>query len=219
MFAHVNGVDLYYEVTGSGRPLIMTHCNSMDHKIFKKAVRLLETRFTVYCLDSRSHGKSTKVKILHYTDMAEDVYCFIRELGLEKPAFYGFSDGGIIGLYLASAHPDLLSQLVVSGASLNPDSTKALPMTFFKLWSHVDRSDKMQIMMREPDITDDMLHKITVPVFVTVGSKDFIRPSHTAHLVAELPTSTLRVFPGEGHMSYIVRSTKIADYLLSVLEP
>ena len=54
---------------------------------------------------------------------------------------------------------------------------------------------------------------------IAVGSKDFIRPSHTAHLVAGLPTSTLRGFLGEGHMSYIVRSTKIADYLLSVLEP
>ena len=78
--------------------------------------------------------------------------------------------GGITGLLLAAAHPELLSALVVSGASLRPDSTKDLPLRFFRLWSHVDRSDKMQIMMREPQITDDMLHRITVPVHVTVAA-------------------------------------------------
>ncbi|MBR0538253.1 MAG: alpha/beta hydrolase, partial [Clostridia bacterium] len=156
MFLTVNGVKLYYEKTGSGRPLVMVHCNSMDHKIFRRAVKKLSARFTVYCPDSRDHGKSGKVKTLHYEDMAEDMAQFIGALGLQRPVFYGFSDGGIIGLILAAGRPELLSALIVSGASLNPDSTKDLPMKFFKLWSHVDRSDKMQIMMREPDITDEM---------------------------------------------------------------
>ena len=37
MLIHVNGIDLYYEKTGAGRPLVMSHCNSMDHKIFRRA--------------------------------------------------------------------------------------------------------------------------------------------------------------------------------------
>ena len=217
MIAHVNGIDLYYEVSGQGRPLIMCHCNSMTHSIFNTAVKVLREHFTVYCPDTRGHGKSTKVKTLHYTDMAQDMYEFIRALELEKPAFYGFSDGGIIGLILASEHPELLGELVVSGASLNPDSTKELPMRFFKLWSHIDRSDKMNIMMREPDITDEMLRRITIPVYVTVGSRDLIKPEHTDHLVETLPDAKLRVFEGKGHTGYIVRSRLIADYLLSVL--
>ena len=98
MLIHVNGIDLYYEKTGDGRPLVMSHCNSMDHKIFRRAARVLGERFTVYLVDSRGHGKSTKVKTLHYTDMAEDMAAFITALGLEKPVFYGFSDGGIVGL-------------------------------------------------------------------------------------------------------------------------
>lgn len=217
MFIDVNGVRLYYEKTGHGAPLVMVHCNSMDHKIFDRAAALLKERFTVYLLDSRDHGKSSKVKTLHYEDMAEDVYRFITQLGLEKPAFYGFSDGGIIGLLLAAAHPDLLSVMVVSGASLNPDSTKPLPMAFFKLWSHVDRSDKMQIMMREPNITDDLLRAVTVPVYVTAGSRDLIKSDHTVHLYETLPDAHLKIFDGASHMSYIVHSTKIARYLLSVL--
>lgn len=217
MHITVNGVRLYYEVTGAGRPLVMAHCNSMDHKIFRRAVKVLEQRFTVYCPDSRDHGRSEKVKTLHYEDMAEDMYRFITALELKKPVFYGFSDGGIIGLLLASDHPDLLSALIVSGASLRPDSTKDLPMRFFKFWSHVDRSDKMQIMMREPDITDEILGRIRVPTFVTAGEKDVIKLSHTEHIANTVPGAQLKIFPKAGHTGYIVNSTKIADYILSVI--
>lgn len=217
MFIHVNGIDLYYEKTGAGRPLIMSHCNSMDHRIFNKAVKLLQERFTVYCPDTRDHGKSSKVKTLHYQDMAEDVYRFITALEIEKPVFYGFSDGGIVGLLLAWEHPELLSEMVISGASLNPDSTKALPMKFFKFWSHVDRSDKMQIMMREPDITDEILRGISVPVYVTAGSRDVIKEAHTRHIAETIPLAELKIFEGEGHGSYIMRSNKIAKYIMEVI--
>ena len=217
MYITVNGVRLYYEKTGSGRPLVMAHCNSMDHRIFRKSVRILSDRFTVYCPDSRDHGKSSKVKTLHYEDMAKDMVQFITALGLEKPVFYGFSDGGIIGLILACTHPDLLSALIVSGASLNPGSTKDLPMKFFKLWSHVDRSDKMRIMMREPDITDEMLQAIRVPTFVTAGEKDVIKPEHTRHIAETVPGAKLKIFPKTGHSGYIMNSAKIAEYILSVV--
>lgn len=217
MYITVNGVRLYYEKTGSGRPLIMVHCNSMDHKIFRKSVKILSDHFTVYCPDSRDHGKSSRVKTLHYEEMAEDMVQFITALGLEKPVFYGFSDGGIIGLILAGTHPDLLSALIVSGASLNPDSTKPLPMKFFRLWSYVDRSDKMRIMMREPDITDDLLQAIRVPTFVTAGEKDVIKPEHTRHIAETVPLAKLKIFPKVGHSGYIMNSTRIAEYILSVV--
>ena len=213
----VNGISIFYEVSGTGRPLIMSHCNSMDHRIFKKSVKLLAEKYTVYTPDSRDHGKSSKVKTLHYEDMAQDMYCFIKRLGLEKPVFYGFSDGGIVGILLASEYPDLLSALAVSGASLNPDSTKPLPMKFFKLWSHFDRSDKMRIMMREPSITDEMLERIIVPTFVTAGEKDVIKLSHTEHIAETVPGAKLKIFEKKGHSGYIMNSTEIAEYLLSVL--
>ena len=212
-----NGVKLYYEKTGAGRPLVMAHCNSMDHKIFRRAAKTLSARFTVYCPDTRGHGRSQKVKTLHYEDMAEDMAQFITELGLEKPVFYGFSDGGITGLLLAARYPELLSALIVSGASLRPDSTKDLPLRFFKLWSHIDRSDKMRIMLREPDITDEILQSIRVPVFVTAGERDVIKPDHTRHIADTVPGAQLKIFANAGHTGYIVNSNRIADYILSVV--
>lgn len=217
MFIEVNGIKLHYEKYGSGQPIILSHCNSMSSRIFRVAVKKLQTKFTVYTVDSRDHGKSTKVKTLHYEDMAQDFYEFITKLEIEKPIFYGFSDGGIIGILLASQHPDLLSKLVISGASLSPESTKEGPMKFFKLWSHIDRSDKMQIMMREPNITDDILKAITVPTYVTCGTKDLIKQSHTDHIAQTIPNATLKIFEGKSHSNYINNSPIIANYLLEIL--
>lgn len=217
MFIEVNGIKLHYEKYGSGQPIILSHCNSMSSKIFRVAVKKLQSRFTVYTVDSRDHGKSSKVKSLHYEDMAQDFYEFITKLEIEKPIFYGFSDGGIIGILLASKHPDLLSKLVISGASLSPESTKEAPMKFFKLWSHIDRSDKMQIMMREPNITDDILKAITVPTYVTCGTRDLIKQSHTDHIAETIPNATLKIFEGKSHSNYINNSPIIANYLLEIL--
>ena len=66
MYIGVNGIQLYYEKTGHGRPLIMVHGNSEDHTIFKEAVEVLKEHFTCYTPDSRGHGQSSPCRELHY---------------------------------------------------------------------------------------------------------------------------------------------------------
>lgn len=214
MFVKVNGIDMYYEKCGEGRPLVMVHCNSMDHKIFKPAIKILSQHFTVYAVDSRDHGKSTKVKTIHYADMVQDMYEFITSLQIEKPIFYGFSDGGIVGLMLAAEYPDLLSQLIVSGASVNVDSNKSWVQFFFKLGAFFYPTDKMKLMLREPNITDEQFKAIKVPVCVTCGSHDLIKQSHSEHIAATVPDGKLDVFKGKGHTGYILYKKDIAKYIL-----
>lgn len=216
MFAEVNGIKLYYEKSGQGTPLIMTHCNSMSHKIFHPAIKVLEKYFTVYAIDSRDHGKSTKVKHLHYEDMVEDMIQFINQLGIEKPIFYGFSDGGIVGIMLAAKYPDAVSKLIISGASTSPASTRDGAMLFFKLGAFFYPTDKMKLMLREPNISDETLKAVKVPTFVTCGTHDLIKPEHSEHIAATIPDATLKIYKGQGHSGYIMYSKKIADYILSV---
>ena len=214
----VNGIQLYYTKHGTGTPLVMVHCNSMSHTIFNPAIQYLKKYYTVYALDSRGHGRSTKVDHIHYEDMAEDVYQFITKLGLEKPLYYGFSDGGIVGLILASGHPDLLSKMVMSGASLNPNSTVFRWQIMFRIMAVFDKSDQTQLMLREPDITDDMLHKITVPTVLTVGIHDMIRRSHTKHIAKEVPNAVLHTYVPYGHMGYIMYRRSFGKRLKKLLE-
>ena len=80
MDAFVNGIRLFYERTGEGRPLVLLHGNGEDHTIFDEAVEVLSNRFTCYAIDSRGHGQSDEVDELHYADMASDLLAFIGDL-------------------------------------------------------------------------------------------------------------------------------------------
>ncbi|WP_331666852.1 alpha/beta fold hydrolase, partial [Lacrimispora sp.] len=60
MYIEVNGVTLYYEVSGNGPAILLVHGNGEDHSIFNETAELLRENHTVYALDSRDHGKSSR---------------------------------------------------------------------------------------------------------------------------------------------------------------
>ena len=124
----VNGTELYYQVSGRGKPLILLHGNGESGRIFDQIEGSLARDYQVYVVDSRGHGRSGRGVPVDYRLMTEDMAQFIQRLKLDKPAFYGFSDGGIVGLMLAIQHPGLLSCLAVSGANANPQGLKALSL-------------------------------------------------------------------------------------------
>ena len=213
MFMHVNGIDLFYEVSGSGKPLIMIHGNGEDHTIFKEAVEILNDHFRVYTLDSRDHGQSSKVSDLHYSDMADDILVFMNDLNLTDVTFYGFSDGGILGLLLAQK-TDRISRLIVSGANMTPDGVKGSLKFMIKLLYLFKKDTKLKMMLKEPNITEDQLAAIKIPTTVLAGEKDVILKKETERIATSIPGSKLRILPGEGHGSYIVHNTRVAEIIL-----
>ncbi|MGN1406103.1 MAG: alpha/beta fold hydrolase, partial [Erysipelotrichaceae bacterium] len=207
---NINDLDLYYEVIGNGKPLIMVHGNGEDHRIFDKAVNLLKNSFTCYLIDSRGHGKSQKVKEYHYADMADDVYKFISALNLKDVTYYGFSDGGIIGLLLAINHGDVLKRMIISGANTNPNMIKPRLVKAFRFINRIHYNPLFALMLNEPDIKKEELEKINIPVLVLAGSKDLVLEEDSRFIAGSIPYATLKILKGEGHTSYIVHSEKIA---------
>lgn len=218
MYLKVNDITLYYQKKGKGPALIMLHGNGEDHRIFDKSVKILKQYFTVYTIDTRGHGRSSKVTEYHYKDMADDVYEFIQKLKLEKPILYGFSDGGIVGLLLAYEYPNLLSKLVISGANTRPSGMKCGWLWLFRLMYLFKPTPEFKLMLTEPHITNEMLHSIKIPVYMTVGSKDMISVRDTKRIYKNIPKSKLKIFHGENHGSYIINSEKIGRFLERVLE-
>jgi len=214
MYTDTGKMTLFYEKTGSGSPLIMLHGNGEDHTIFNKAISVLNKHYTVYAVDTRGHGRSDAADELHYEDMAEDMYDFITRLSIEKPIVYGFSDGGIIALILAARHQDILSKIIVSGVNAQPNGLKTLPLLTYKISYLFSKSKRIKMMLTEPNITDDMLKKIKIPTVITAGSKDMIKQRHMQHIADCIPNSSLTVFKNELHGSYVVNSTKIAEFIL-----
>ena len=213
MWINVNGIKMYYEVHGSGRPLIMLHGNNEDHTIFYDLRVLLSKHFTVYTMDSRGHGYSTRVDELHYSDMADDMIAFMDQLNLRDVIFYGFSDGGIIGL-LAAMKSDRIGMLITSGANMTPEGVKAPLRLFVKAAHAITKDPKMKLMMNEPNITSEELAQIKVPTVVMAGEKDLIPGKETAKIAMSIPGAKMRIIPGEGHGSYIVHKSRIADIIM-----
>lgn len=171
MYIQLNGQILYYEKCGEGQPFILVHGNGESHEIFDVLMPKLAEHYTVYALDSRGHGLSATPKVLHYTDMADDVAAFIDALSLDKPLYYGFSDGGIIGLILAFKYPNKLAKLMISGANLTPKDLSGKFYNAVKKQYKKEPSEPLRLMLEEPDITPADLVKVTVPTLILAVKK------------------------------------------------
>ena len=215
----VNGVELHYQHAGEGKPIILVHGNGGSHKVFDVAVgQLVDAGYSVYALDSRGQGANAPLEEYHYKDMAEDVYQFMQALKLEKPAYYGWSDGGIIGLELLIAHPDSVSLMIGSGTNIRPDGAVPEVMDGIKADYEKTKNPLEELMINEPNITAEELKTIDVPVLLTVGENDAILPEHTQEIAADLPNCEVKILPGEDHGSYIEHSDKIAPIIIDFLK-
>ncbi len=217
-FIDVNGQHLYYVMRGpsDGKPVVLLHGNGGSHRSLRtQAMQLAKAGYRVYSPDSRGQGANPPLDEYHYADMAEDSYCFIRELGLDKPAVYGWSDGGILALMLETAHPGTSGLIAISGANLCPDCGPDFEE--FKNWILSEGTPLALMMLNEPDIKPDELSAIRCPVLVTAGSKDVISTEHTRLIADSLPDSELVIFEGETHGSFIKKSPKMGRRLLKFL--
>lgn len=213
MFEKVNGITLYYEKTGQGRPVILLHGNGENHEIFDVLIPKLNCQYTVYAIDSRGHGLSSKVKTLDYDNMAEDIVEFIKVNKMDKPMLYGFSDGGIIGLIIAIRYPDLLSRLMISGANVHPNGIKNKYLRIFRFIYTITKSSKYNLMLTQPNISAEELKRIKVETLILAGSHDMIDEIHTRYIAECIPKSILKILPGEDHESYVAHCTKLYDII------
>lgn len=213
MNINVNNVNLYYEVYGEGTPIVLVHGNSETHQIFDVLIDKLKDNYKVYAVDSRCHGKSEDTEEISYDLMAEDMIEFIKKLKINKPIFYGFSDGGIVGLLIAIKKPKLLSKLIVSGANLNPNGMSKPMLLISKIVYFITKNKLFRMMVKEPNITVKDLEKIEVPTYTLAGEKDVIKESHTRLIAENIKNSTLEIIPKENHGSYIVHSEKIYNII------
>lgn len=213
MEIQVNNVKLYYEEYGSGQPIILLHGNQETHEIFDKLINKLKDNYKVYAIDSRCHGKSENPKEISYNLMCDDIIDFIKKLNIEKPILYGFSDGGIIGLLIAIKETNLLSNLIISGANITSDVFTFFDSLITKIFYFFTRSKYIKMMLDEPNIPLEDLHKITIPVHVLAGEKDVIKYEHTKLIADNISNSTIEIIKGEKHGSYIIHSNKIYEII------
>lgn len=198
-----NSIDLYYEKSGQGKPLLLLHGNGQDHHMFSEIAQKLKGDFTVYAIDSRNHGQSSKTDNYSYDTMAQDIYSFITDMALEKVNLVGFSDGAIISLLLALKHQEVINKMALLGVNLKPTDFKEKIYNAIKERYEQDKDPLDGLMLEQPDIELSEVKNVEVPVLVVAAEKELYKPETYQNLVQALPSAKLKIMDGHMHETYI----------------
>ena len=203
-YADVNGISLYYETHGTGRPLILLHGGLGSGEMFGPILPALTQEHQVILVDLQGHGRRADIdRPLDIRLMADDIAALIEHLGLEKPDVMGYSLGGGVALMTAVRHPELVRRVVVVSANIRRNAIypemlaqqgqvgpgaaafmKDTPM--YQLYQRVaPRPEDFprllgkigEAMAKDFDFTDEV-RGLQVPTLVVAADADMAPPSH-----------------------------------------
>ena len=124
--AELNGLNLYYEIHGSGRPMILLHGGLGSGEMFGPILPMLAANHQVIAPDLQGHGRTADIdRPIDVRLMADDVAALIDHLGLEKPDVVGYSLGGGVAFFTAVKYPDKIGKLVMASANVRRDAIPA----------------------------------------------------------------------------------------------
>jgi pimeloyl-ACP methyl ester carboxylesterase len=203
-YAPVNGIELYYEIRGSGRPLILLHGAVGAIEAFGPVLGELAAGRQVIGVDLQSHGRTTAIeRPLRFETMADDVGALMAHLDLERADVMGFSLGGGVALRTAIQHPKAVRKLVVVStpfklhgwypemvagmAQMGPQLAETFKQTpAYELYSRIaPRVEDWPVLLtqlgellrRDYDWSDEV-SKLPMPVMIVAGDADGMPPAH-----------------------------------------
>jgi pimeloyl-ACP methyl ester carboxylesterase len=122
-YANVNGINLYFETHGAGRPLILLHGGLGSGEMFGPVLPALAERYQVIAPDLQGHGRTADIdRPIDVRLMADDIAALIGHLGLDQPDVAGYSLGGGVALQTAAKHPDKVGRLIAASANIRRDA-------------------------------------------------------------------------------------------------
>jgi len=237
-YAEVNGLKMYYEVHGAGKPLLLLH------GAFGWAVNYppLAKDRQIIAVELQGHGHTADIdRPLSFEQMADDAAALVKQLKIEQVDVFGYSMGGNVGLALAIRHPNLVRRLAINGSTYGRieeafdaesfKQFKSLPDDFAppvlkgpydkvapdpKHWPVlVAKIKKMELDFK--GFSRDDLKSIKAPVLITLGDRDSVRVEHVVEMYRLVPNSRLAIFPGGDHFLIFTNPerllTPVAEFL------
>ena len=203
-YAEVNGINLYYETQGTGRPLILLHGGLGSGEMFVPVLPLLAQQHQVVAVDLQGHGRTADIdRPIDVKLMADDIAALIDHLALARPDIVGYSLGGGVALQTAVKYPSKVRRLVAVSANIRPDAIdpamraqqtqvnaaaaefmKDTPM--YQLYNRVAPRpedfpkllDKIGASMAKDFDFADEVRGLQVPTLIVAADADMAPPSH-----------------------------------------
>jgi pimeloyl-ACP methyl ester carboxylesterase len=131
--ASVNGLEMYYDIKGSGPPLLLLHGGLTTIEYSFHTLRpALAKSWTTIAVEQQAHGRTADIdREITYENMADDTAALLRHLKIDKTDVFGWSDGGNTGIQLALRHPDLVRKVAVFGSFCRMDALYPEIQEFF----------------------------------------------------------------------------------------
>jgi pimeloyl-ACP methyl ester carboxylesterase len=203
-YADVNGINLYYETHGVGRPLILLHGGLGSGEMFGPVLPVLAEHHQVIAVDLQGHGRTADIdRPIELGLMADDIAALVDHLGLDRPDLVGYSLGGGVALHTAVKYPHKVGRLVAASVYLRPDAVdpalraqqgqvsaaaaefmKDTPM--YQLYQRVAPRpedfprllDKIGATMAQDFDYTEEVRGLRVPTMIVAADADMAPPSH-----------------------------------------
>ena len=153
----VNGMQVYYEVSGEGDPLIVLHGAYMNIETMGAIVPKLAATHKVYALEFQGHGRTTDIdRPITYPNLADDVAAFMDKVGIAKADVFGYSMGAAAGLQLAIRHPDKVKKLAATSVAYDakgwqPEFTAFIPEMTVEMFLDMPFAEDFKKLAANPD--------------------------------------------------------------------
>lgn len=235
-YATVNGLKMYYEINGTGTPLVLVHGGgSTIHTSFGKVLPLFSKTHQVIAVELQAHGHTADIdRPLSFEQDADDIAALLQQLEIRKADIFGFSNGASTTLQFAIRHPEMTNKIIVASTF---SKKSGAPVWFFDMMSKAtfegmpqqlkdaylainpDTSALYRMYERDvarmqsfPDIADEQMQAIKAPALIIAGDRDVVTPEHVVEMHKLLANSRLAILPG-GHGDYIGEITTPQDDL------
>lgn len=237
-YASVNGLKMYYEIHGAGRPLVLLHGSFLWGSVYPT---LPEGR-QVIAVDMQGHGRTADIdRPFTFEQMADDTAALLKQLKIEQTDVFGYSMGGTVGLALAVRHPALVRRLAIYGSVYKPIE-ESYPPDFLKDFKAItpgtfapkelkEPYDKMspapnwkglvaKIIQMEKDFkgfSPEQMKAINAEVFIGAGDHNDVGLEHIVEMHNLIPKSQLAVFPNTEHIVLMTKPDKILPFIKEFL--
>lgn len=231
-YANVNGLKMYYEIHGTGYPLVLIHGGgSTIESTFGRILPTLAKTHKVIAVEMQAHGHTADIdRPLSFEQDANDVAELLKQLKIGKADIFGFSNGASTTLELAIRHPELVNRIVVastmykkSGAfpgfweMMKNPSFEQMPQGLKDAFLKINPDKNALFRMYERDVArmqnfkdmkEEDIKGIKAPALIIVANQDVPTLEHGVEMKRNIQHATLLVLPG-GHGDYMGEITTV----------
>lgn len=231
-YSDVNGLKMYYEIYGQGKPLVLIHGGgSTIQTSFEKVIPLFARSRKIIAVELQAHGRTNDRNAeVTFEQDAEDIATLLKNLNIQKADILGFSNGATTTLQIAIRHPEIVDKIVLCSALAKRSGAPAWFWDFMKQAKLENMPEQLKTsykkvapdannlqimhdkdakrMVNFNDIPDEQIKSIQAPTLIIIGDKDVVTPEHALELHRLIANSELAIIPG-GHGEYIGEITTI----------